>query len=189
MKGHRPRMSLSKGQCTWRVPGYGSRSTSGGGSTERHAFAELFSIRTSSAWKDLALGISLGGLWVVADGMMGTPPFAEMSRLDAAKLISVPTSLSAGLCEEFLFRGFVFLVIARAGGSGGAQIIWSSLAFGAAHFAWGPYGMLFTFLLGLTLGAARHLRGGVWSAVAAHSILNLCIEPGLMEWAMQTRAF
>lgn len=146
-------------------------------------FRDLFGARTKSLVTDLALGAGLGAAWVAIYGLMGYPPFAKMFVLDMAKAASLPASLSAGFCEEFLFRGFLFLVIARAGGSTRAQVVWAALAFGAAHVHWGPGGMFFTVLLGLSFGWLRARRGGVWPAVAAHSLLNLCVEPGLLETA------
>ena len=78
----------------------------------------------------------------------------------------------------------MILLIARAGGGPKAQVLWSSLAFGLAHIMWGPIGMLFTVVLGASFAGVTLWRGNVWSAVTAHALLNLCIEPGLMEKAM-----
>ena len=147
-------------------------------------FAELFATKTDSVLKDLLVGAALGAVWVALYGAFNVVSFAEMFVLDRAKLISLPTSVSAGFCEEFLFRGFVFLVIARAGGSGKHRIVYSSLAFGLAHVFWGPWGMLWTVVLGFTLAAVRLWRGSVWPAVAAHMVLDLCIEPALLDKAM-----
>ncbi|MBN2211224.1 MAG: CPBP family intramembrane metalloprotease [Sedimentisphaerales bacterium] len=149
-------------------------------------FTDLFGIRTDSFLKDLAVGLLLGVFWVSIYGFIGWPPFSDMIILDSAKVRSIPASLSAGFCEEFLFRGFVILMISRTGGTRRSQIIWSSLAFGLAHIFWGPMGILFTIALGATLGIARILRGNVWPAVIAHSVLNLCIEPALMNKVMST---
>ena len=104
-----------------------------------------------------------------------------MFVLDQGKLASLPTSLSAGFCEEFLFRGFVMLLILRAGGQTKSQVLWSSLAFGVAHIMWGPVGMLFTVILGASLAVVTLWRGNVWAAVVAHTLLDICIEPSLME--------
>ena len=148
------------------------------------SFSALFGTRTDSFTKDFLTGLILGVLWVIIYGLVGWPPFSTMFVVNAAKFKSLFTSLSAGFCEEFLFRGFVIAIIARAGGEKKAQLIWSSLAFGAAHLFWGPIGMLFTFVLGITFAAVTLRRGNVWAAVVAHSILNVCIEPGLIEKAM-----
>lgn len=149
-----------------------------------NCFTELFATRTDSFLKDFIVGLLLGGFWVAVYGLLEWPSFANMFTLDIAKLRSIPASLSAGFCEEFLFRGFIILMIAHAGGTRKSQVIWSSLAFGMAHLFWGPIGMLFTVALGVSFAIARVVRGNVWSAVVAHSFLNLCIEPALMNKAM-----
>ena len=148
------------------------------------SFAELFMARTNRTWQDLGLGVLVAGLWVAIYGLIGWPAFSAMFVLDEAKLWSIPTSLSAGFCEEFLFRGFLIVLIRAAGGAAKAQVIWSSVAFGLAHILWGPVGMLFTIALGASFAVLTLWRGNVWAAVAAHSLLNLCIEPGLIEKAM-----
>ena len=107
-----------------------------------------------------------------------------MFVFDHAKLASLPASVSAGFCEEFLFRGFIIGLIARAGGGSQAQVLWSSLAFGLAHLMWGPVGMLFTVALGASSAIVTLWRGNVWAAVLAHTLLDLGSEPGLMDKAM-----
>lgn len=148
------------------------------------AFAELFGTRGASVWNDLAIGIALGVFWIGVYGVADVVAFGEMFVLDGAKLASVPMSLSAGVCEEFLFRGFLIGLIARAGGGRPAQLIYSSLAFGLGHCLWGPWGMLWTVVLGITFGLAVLWRGNVWPAVVAHTVLNLCIEPALVDKAV-----
>ena len=147
------------------------------------SFAELFATRTRSLLCDLLVGLGLGILWIAVYGLSNAVSFGDMFVLNLAKVKSIPTSLSAGFCEEFLFRGFVFLLLARAGGGNKSQLVWSSIAFGMAHCFWGPWGMVWTAVLGFTFGAARLWRGSVWPAVVAHSVLDLCIEPALLEKA------
>lgn len=151
---------------------------------KRDTFATLFDTRTKTWAREIALGLMLGAGWVLVYGWLGWPSFSEMFRFDWDKLASVPTSLSAGFCEEFLFRGFVILLLARAGMRSRAQLAWSSVAFGAAHLLWGPVGMLFTVVLGASLAAVTLWRRNVWPAVAAHTLLDLCIEPALLEKAL-----
>jgi len=144
-------------------------------------FTDLFAVRSGSPGTDLMIGTALGAAWVAVYGLAGVVSFDMMFLLDAGKWQSLPTSVSAGICEELLFRGFVLLVIARAGCGRAAQLVLSSLAFGLAHVFWGPWGMLWTLVLGLTFGAVRVWRDSVWPAVAAHTLLNVCIEPGLFQ--------
>ena len=148
------------------------------------SFGELFWTRTMGIGTDLGVGLFLGAFWVAIYGAMGWPSFAAMFVLDGAKLASLPASLSAGFCEEFLFRGFLMGLILRAGGGSRAQVLWSSLAFGLAHIMWGPVGMLFTVVLGASFAVVTLWRGNVWAAVAAHTLLDLCIEPALIDKAM-----
>jgi membrane protease YdiL (CAAX protease family) len=150
-------------------------------------FGALFQTQTRNIGTDLGFGFLLGAVWVAIYGLLGWPTFSAMLVFNQTKIASLPTSLSAGFCEEFLFRGFLMLLIARAGGSPKAQVIWSSLAFGLAHILWGPVGMLFTIMLGASFAMVTLWRGNVWAAVAAHVLLDFCIEPGLIERAMTLR--
>jgi membrane protease YdiL (CAAX protease family) len=149
--------------------------------------AELFQARSTRWPADLALGAVVGIAWVLVYGAIGWPPFSAMFVADSAKLLSLPTSLSAGLCEEFLFRGFLLLLLARAGVGRPWQVFWSSVAFGLAHVFWGPGGMLFTVAVGVSFAVLTLWRGNVWPAVVAHCLLNLCVEPGLMRKAFESQ--
>jgi membrane protease YdiL (CAAX protease family) len=154
---------------------------------KKRSFAESFGTRTTSFSRDFALGFLLGAIWVAIYGLMGWPGFESMFVFDMAKLASLPTSFSAGFCEEFLFRGFIIMMIAKAGGNKRSQIVWSSLAFGLAHLHWGPIGALFTVALGASFAAATVKRGNVWTAVVAHTLLDVCIEPALLNKVMSMR--
>jgi len=147
---------------------------------KRAAFAELFAARPGPRPADFLVGLSLGAAWVAMYGLADVVPFRDMFVFNLAKLQAVPGSLTAGFCEEFLFRGFLFWVIVRAGGNRWVQVIVTSLAFGLAHLMWGPWGMFWTVILGLTLAGVRLWRGSVWPAIIAHALLDLCIQPGLM---------
>ncbi len=152
------------------------------------SFASLFKTRSTTWLTDILLGLGIGLGWVLLYGAIGWPSFSAMFRMDSAKLLSLPTSLSAGFCEEFLFRGFLIMLLARVNKSLKAQVVWSSLAFGLAHILWGPVGMLFTVFLGASLAVATLWRGNVWAAVMAHTVLDLCVEPGLFEKALSYRS-
>jgi membrane protease YdiL (CAAX protease family) len=151
---------------------------------KKAGFGELFSTRTHALGSDVGVGIGLGVLWVLAYGLLDVVSWQQMFTFNLTKLASMPASLSAGFCEEFLFRGFLFWLLAAAGWRKGTQLVVSSIAFGLAHCFWGPYGMLWTTALGLTFGLAVLWRKSVWPAVVAHTLLDLCIEPGLIEKAL-----
>jgi len=148
------------------------------------AFSELYLTRSNRIGSDIAIGLCLGTLWVAIYALFEVVSWQKMSTFDYAKFISMPASVSAGFCEEFLYRGFLFWIVALAGGRKASTLIVSSIAFGLAHCFWGPWGMLWTTILGFTFGLAVLWRGNVWAAVIAHALLNLCIEPGLIENAL-----
>lgn len=151
---------------------------------KKAAFGELYSTRSRTLGSDVAIGVGLGALWVGVYALFDVVPWREMFTLDVAKLASVPATLSAGFCEEFLYRGFIFGIVAAAGGRKASKLIIASIAFGLAHCFWGPWGMLWTTVLGFTFGIVVLWRGNVWPAVVAHTLLDLCIEPGLLEKAL-----
>jgi CAAX protease family protein len=64
-------------------------------------------------------------------------------------------ALTAGVCEEFLYRGFVMAALSRAGLFSWAVVVISSVLFGLAHTYQGKGGVLGTTLLGLVFGATR----------------------------------
>jgi membrane protease YdiL (CAAX protease family) len=145
----------------------------------RTGFVDLYGLRSASPAIDVAVGLALGAAWVGMYGLGDVVAWADMFRLNLAKLSSLPMSGTAGFCEEFLFRGFLFAIIAQAGGGWKSKLLWSSVAFSLLHVLWGPWGMAWTFILGATFGVVTLWRRNVWPAVIAHTVLNLCIEPGL----------
>jgi membrane protease YdiL (CAAX protease family) len=147
-------------------------------------FGKLFLTRSSAVIPDIGIGIGLGVLWIAFYGLADVVSWRAMFQVDAAKLASIPTSLSAGLGEEFLFRGFLFWLLAAAGAGKGSRLVIASIAFGLGHWLWGPWAMVWTTIVGLTFGLAVLWRGNVWPAVTAHALLSLCIEPGLFEKAL-----
>ena len=64
-------------------------------------------------------------------------------------------AITAGVCEEFLYRGFAMAALYRAGVAGWAVITISSILFGLAHAYQGPGGIAGTTLLGFLFAWAR----------------------------------
>ncbi|MCP4357046.1 MAG: CPBP family intramembrane metalloprotease [Chloroflexi bacterium] len=90
-------------------------------------------------------------------------------------VVTAWTSVAFG--EEMLFRAF--LTVSLAGTLGDLKARWalalagSSLAFGLAHFSWGPAGMIETAIMGFVLGFI-YLRSGrnLWITIIAHALAN-----------------
>jgi uncharacterized protein len=85
----------------------------------------------------------------------------------------VALAITAGLCEEFLYRGFAMAALTRAGLAAWLVVLVSSLLFGLAHSYQGPGGMAMTFIAGLVLGASRLAYNSLVPAVFWHSAIDL----------------
>ena len=77
-------------------------------------------------------------------------------------------SVTAGLCEEFLYRGFAMAALTRAGLPVGVVILASSVIFGLAHLYQGRAGFVSTTVLGLLFGGSRAALGSLLPAVMWH---------------------
>ena len=97
---------------------------------------------------------------------MGRMPEKTRARLQALAERILPRSakervpffalaVTAGICEEFLYRGFVMAALTRSGLPLWTTVVISSLLFGIAHLYQGRSGLLGTTLLGLIFGIAR----------------------------------
>jgi membrane protease YdiL (CAAX protease family) len=82
-------------------------------------------------------------------------------------------AITAGLCEEFLYRGFAMAALSRAGLSAWLVILVSSILFGLAHSYQGRGGIVMTFIVGLALGASRLAYNSLVPAVFWHSAVDI----------------
>lgn len=85
----------------------------------------------------------------------------------------VALAITAGLCEEFLYRGFAMAALASAGLSAGLVVFVSSLLFGLAHSYQGKGGMMMTFVVGLVLGVSRLTYNSLVPAIFWHSAVDV----------------
>jgi uncharacterized protein len=92
------------------------------------------------------------------------------ATLDSAVFVALV--ITAGVCEEFLYRGFIFAVLVRAAGVPVA-VLGSSLLFSLAHLYQGARGLASTFILGLLLAASRVWTASLLPATVAHMAVDL----------------
>jgi membrane protease YdiL (CAAX protease family) len=64
-------------------------------------------------------------------------------------------AVTAGLCEEFLYRGFAMAALTRAGLPVWGVVLLSSVLFGLAHLYQGRGGIVSTLVVGTVFGTAR----------------------------------
>ncbi len=78
-------------------------------------------------------------------------------------------SLSAGFCEEFIFRGYLQEQSKRLTGSVGAAVVVQALFFGLGHGYQGWALMLTIFVIGLLFGIAAARRNSLAPTMIAHA--------------------
>jgi membrane protease YdiL (CAAX protease family) len=86
-------------------------------------------------------------------------------------LVFVALVGTVSLCEELVYRGFVFAVFQRVSGSAAVAIVGSAVLFALGHIYQGRRGTASTFALGLLLAGARSWSGSLLPAVMAAGIL------------------
>lgn len=91
-------------------------------------------------------------------------------------------SVTAGFCEELLFRGFLVWVIQPHVGPWTAAVL-SALVFGAAHAYQGLAGVIRTGLFGLVFAAIVLLTGSLWPAIVLHIVVDAM--GGVIGWLVQ----
>lgn len=91
----------------------------------------------------------------------------------------VAVSLSAGFCEEFIFRGYFIWVFQPVFGLWGAAAL-SVVVFAAAHTYQGARGVLATGVVGSLLTFVVLISGSLLPAMALHALVD--IAQGLVAW-------
>ena len=92
----------------------------------------------------------------------------------------VVLSVTAGVCEELLYRGFMLQYLRghlSGGPALGLTLAWllSSLAFGAGHFYQGARGVVETTVAGWVFGLLAIFTGNLVLPIALHSLVDLRI--------------
>ena len=82
-------------------------------------------------------------------------------------------AITAGLCEEFLYRGFAMAVLVHVGLQAWVIVVISSALFGLAHSYQGRGGMVMTLLIGLILGTSRFAFDSLVPAIFWHSAVDV----------------
>jgi membrane protease YdiL (CAAX protease family) len=85
----------------------------------------------------------------------------------------VAVALTAGVCEEILYRGFLIYALGRVLPSPWVALVPAALIFGIAHAYQGPRGVAGTGLLGVFLGLLYLLSGSLWPGIGLHASVDL----------------
>jgi membrane protease YdiL (CAAX protease family) len=84
----------------------------------------------------------------------------------------VPMALTAGLCEELIFRGYVYHQLLNWMPLWLAVLL-TNLVFAVTHYATGLINMLGSFLLGLLFSGLFLLTGDLWLSIWLHALIDL----------------
>jgi hypothetical protein len=156
------------------------------------------------SWASLGLIIPHGWRLLVAIGMVMLPVLnsartvTKVMRSKRPKLVKmhdhsekmaphtgselgwfVALSLSAGFCEEFLFRGYLIWAFQPVVGLWGAAAF-SVVVFAAAHAYQGIKGVLATGVVGILLTVVVLVFKSLLPAIALHAFVD--IGQGLVAW-------
>jgi uncharacterized protein len=98
-----------------------------------------------------------------------------LPRTPAERRVFAALAVSAGICEELLYRGFMLAVLAAIAPSVGPlwTVVIGAAAFGLAHAYQRPAGMLVTAVLGGCLAVLYLGTGSLLLPVAFHALVDL----------------
>jgi membrane protease YdiL (CAAX protease family) len=82
-------------------------------------------------------------------------------------------AVTAGVCEEFVYRGFAMAALTRAGVSAWGVVVITAILFGMAHAYQGKSGIVATTLMGLVLGIFRVVYQSLIPPVIWHSAVDV----------------
>ena len=94
-------------------------------------------------------------------------------------------SLTAGICEELVFRGYLLGILQPHLGEWGAAAV-SLVLFAAGHIYQGRTGIVRSAVLGAAITAFVVLTGSLWPAIVLHVLLDA--TGGLIGWLILREA-
>jgi membrane protease YdiL (CAAX protease family) len=95
-----------------------------------------------------------------------------LPRTGIERLPYFALAVTAGLCEEFLYRGFAMAALRRAGLTVWVVVLVSAVLFGMAHLYQGRAGLVSTMLVGAVFGSARIAYHSLIPMIAWHATLD-----------------
>jgi membrane protease YdiL (CAAX protease family) len=100
---------------------------------------------------------------------------ALLPRTAGERRLFTVVGVTAGVCEEWLYRGFFLAVVSAVAGGmpTGLLVVVAALAFGLAHAYQGPVGILTTGLLGGVMAALYLQTGSLLLPVLLHATIDL----------------
>ena len=137
------------------------------------------------SWRELALDVLVAAAFFfvaqfVLDGVKqllgpsdayGVQWLLPRNALEAA--LWIPVALSAGFCEEVVFRGYIQSQLALLTKSRAAAVLLQSIVFGIAHGYQGWQSLMTTGVYGLLFGIVAAWRGTLRPGIGTHAVQDL----------------
>jgi len=100
---------------------------------------------------------------------------ALLPRTRGERRLFTVVGVTAGVCEEWLYRGFFLAVVAALAGGlpTGALVVVAAVAFGLAHAYQGAVGVVTTGVLGGVMAAVYLQTGSLLLPVVLHAVIDL----------------
>jgi membrane protease YdiL (CAAX protease family) len=114
-----------------------------------------------------------------------------MPRTPVERIVFVALASTAGISEEFLYRGFLFAVFEKIFSNASAPLVCagllSSVWFAGAHLYQGRKGIFTTFVVGIIFSSVRAWSGSLVPSIAAHACVDLLVGIALPIMLGQSR--
>jgi membrane protease YdiL (CAAX protease family) len=138
----------------------------------------------------LVVAVLYAGFTAMGPAMRHAPVLTDWSLFRIGTALAI--GISAGICEETIFRGFVMTQARDGGANIFVQVVLSAILFGLAHVGWGGLtgrfevwtmvaSMTATMILGALLAIADLVaKRSLMPVIAAHAVIDMVIEPWLL---------
>jgi uncharacterized protein len=128
------------------------------------------------------------GITVAARAMhVRETPLLEhlLPRTRAERAWWVGVSVTAGVCEEIVFRAFLIPALVTVTGAIWMAALVSSFVFGFLHGYQGVAGIVRTTLMGLALAVPFLLTGSILPSILAHFALDVILGIWMADWLLR----
>ena len=133
--------------------------------------------------------VTIAAFWKVQQAQSGTPeghaktmkafreraPFMPRDSREMKHFTAI--SVTAGICEEIFYRGYLIWYATQFTGTGTGglvmAVVLTALVFGMGHLYQGVSGAIQIFAAGLFFGGIYLLSGSLWVPMAAHALVDV----------------
>jgi len=153
----------------------------------RGVSAWQFGLRPTRLWRSVWLAARLGFAFllfsIVWNALVEPPEEKVLEHIGVTVFSAALTCVVAPICEEFLFRGFIFTALRNWAGTWRAAVI-TAVLFGLVHAGSAPVLDLAPLaVLGFALCLLYRYTGSLYPCIAVHSVNNSLAFGSLAKWS------